>query len=152
MLQDTRRILNFLPHRYPFLLVDRIIEMEEETIKAIKNVTFNEPFFQGHFPENPVMPGVLIVEALAQAGGLLLLDKYSEQFTKDNSVMFLGGVEKARFKKPVLPGDTLDLEVKLVFFRRGVAKIEGTAKVKGEIVASATILSAVKTKEELGIK
>ncbi len=148
---DTKRILDFLPHRYPFLLVDRIISLEGDKLKAIKNVSFNEPFFLGHFPENPVMPGVLIIEALAQAGGLLLLDKLEGKFTKENSVMFLGGVEKARFKKPVIPGDVLELEVELIFFRRGVTKIEGTAKVNGELAASATILSAIKTKEELGL-
>ena len=148
---ETQKILNYLPHRYPFLLVDRIVEIKEDTLRAIKNVSFNEPFFVGHFPDNPVMPGVLIIEALAQAGGILLLQKLEGKFTKENSVMFLGGVEKARFKKPVLPGDTLELEVKLIFFRRGVSKIEGVAKVNSEIVASATILSAIKTKEELGL-
>ncbi len=148
---ETQKILNYLPHRYPFLLVDRIVEIKEDTLRAIKNVSFNEPFFVGHFPGNPVMPGVLIIEALAQAGGILLLQKLEGKFTKENSVMFLGGVEKARFKKPVLPGDTLELEVKLIFFRRGVSKIEGVAKVNSEIVASATILSAIKTKEELGL-
>ncbi len=148
---ETQKILNYLPHRYPFLLVDRIVEIKEDTLRAIKNVSFNEPFFVGHFPDNPVMPGVLIIEALAQAGGILLLQKLESKFTKENSVMFLGGVEKARFKKPVLPGDTLELEVKLIFFRRGVSKIEGVAKVNSEIVASATILSAIKTKEELGL-
>ncbi len=148
---ETQKILKYLPHRYPFLLVDKIVEINEDRLKAIKNVSFNEPFFVGHFPENPVMPGVLIIEALAQAGGILLLERLEDKFTKENSVMFLGGVEKARFKKPVVPGDVLELEVKLVFFRRGVSKIEGVAKVNSEIVASATILSAIKTKEELGL-
>jgi 3-hydroxyacyl-[acyl-carrier-protein] dehydratase len=148
-MKDRYRILELLPHRYPFLLVDKIIEDSENRFIAIKNVSNNEPFFQGHFPDMPVMPGVLIIEALAQAGGLRLLSRYDIK-TKDN-VTFFAGIEKARFRKPVLPGDTLSLEVKILSYRRGIAKIEGVAKVDGVIVAEATILTVIKPKKDLGL-
>jgi beta-hydroxyacyl-ACP dehydratase FabZ len=148
-MKDRYKILELLPHRYPFLLVDKIIEDSENRFIAIKNVSNNEPFFQGHFPDMPVMPGVLIIEALAQAGGLRLLSRYDIE-TKDN-VTFFAGIEKARFRKPVLPGDTLSLEVKILSYRRGIAKIEGVAKVDGVIVAEATILTVIKPKKDLGL-
>jgi 3-hydroxyacyl-[acyl-carrier-protein] dehydratase len=148
-MKDRYKILELLPHRYPFLLVDKIIEDSENRFIAIKNVSNNEPFFQGHFPDMPVMPGVLIIEALAQAGGLRLLSRYDIK-TKDN-VTFFAGIEKARFRKPVLPGDTLSLEVKILSYRRGIAKIEGVAKVDGVIVAEATILTVIKPKKDLGL-
>src|SRR5215470_4080590 len=104
---DINEIRAILPHRYPFLLVDRIIEMEPERIVGIKNVTLNEPFFQGHFPEFPVMPGVLIVEAMAQAGGVLVLKSIAE---RESKLVLLVAIENARFRRPVVPGDTLRLE------------------------------------------
>ena len=148
-MKDRYKILELLPHRYPFLLVDKIIEDSDEKFVAIKNVSHNEPFFQGHFPELPIMPGVLIIEALAQAAGLHLLGKYD--MPKENYVMFFAGIEKARFRKPVIPGDTLRLEIKVLSFRRGLAKVEGVATVDGEIAAEATILSIVRAKKDLGL-
>ncbi len=147
-MKDRYKILELLPHRYPFLLVDKIIEDSEDKFVAIKNVSHNEPFFQGHFPDMPIMPGVLIIEALAQAGGLSLLSRYDIE--KKNNVTFFAGIEKAKFRKPVLPGDTLFLEVKILSFRRGIAKIEGVAKVDENIVAEAVILTVIKPKKDLG--
>ncbi len=135
---DIGRVLARLPHRYPFLLVDRVLECEPgERLLALKNVTINEPFFQGHFPGRPVMPGVLIIEALAQATCLLALE--TEESGEDE-VYLLAGVDKARFRRPVLPGDALMLEARLVKRRRGIWMFEAEAKVEEAVVATAEIL------------
>jgi beta-hydroxyacyl-ACP dehydratase FabZ len=107
-MNDISDILAVMPHRYPFLLIDRVLEMDEKTIRAVKNVTFNEPHFLGHFPEVPVMPGVLIVEAMAQAGGFLLLSQAED---REDKLIFFTGIDKCRFRKPVVPGDQLIFEV-----------------------------------------
>lgn len=132
-------ILRWIPHRFPFLLLDRVLSLAEDRVVAVKNVTFNEPFFQGHFPTDPVMPGVLIVEAMAQAGGFLLLTRVED---KEGKLMYFAGIEQARFRRPVRPGDRLILEGKLISFRKRFAKIEATAWVENEKAAEG-ILSAV---------
>ena len=138
---DIHSILQILPHRYPFLLVDRILELNPgKTVKALKNVTFNEPFFQGHFPGQPVMPGVLLLEAMAQAGGFLVLNTIPNPETK---LMYFTGINQSRFKKVVKPGDQLIFEAELVKFRMGTCKISAKAMVDGEVVCSAEFLSSV---------
>ena len=140
---DINRILKVLPHRYPFLLVDRVLEITpQESIIALKNVTMNEPFFQGHFPDFPVMPGVLIIEALAQTAALLT---FSEERPED-AVYYFAGIDGARFKKPVLPGDQLIMTAKLERGRAGIYKFSVQAAVDGEIAAEANITCAVRTK------
>jgi beta-hydroxyacyl-ACP dehydratase FabZ len=132
-------IMKILPHRYPMLLVDRVLEIEEgKRIVGIKNVTANEQFFQGHFPGAPVMPGVLIVEAMAQCGAILFLRDIAD---RDQKLFFFGGVDKARFRRPVVPGDQLRLECELVQRRGNSVKIRGTATVDGSVVAEAEMLS-----------
>ena len=132
-------ILKILPHRYPMLLVDRVLEMERgKRIVCIKNVTANEQFFQGHFPGAPVMPGVLIVEAMAQCGAVLVLSDIPD---RDKKLFLFGGVDKARFRRPVVPGDQLRLECELVQKRGNSVKIRGTATVDGNVVAEAEMLS-----------
>jgi 3-hydroxyacyl-[acyl-carrier-protein] dehydratase len=136
-LMDIGDILKILPHRYPFLLIDRVVELERmKRIVALKNVTINEPFFQGHFPEKPIMPGVLIVEAIAQAGGLLLL---TEVPNRDEMLMVFTGIERARFRRPVLPGDQVRLEVEVRAWRVTAARLEGKAYVDGKVAAEATV-------------
>lgn len=131
-------IMDRLPHRYPFLLVDRVLECEPgERLLALKNVSMNEPFFQGHFPGKPVMPGVLIVEALAQTTCLLALETESSD---SNAIYLLAGVDKARFKRPVMPGDQLQLEARLLKRRRGIWVFDAQASVDGHLVASAEIM------------
>ena len=140
---DINQILKMLPHRYPFLLVDRVIEITpRETITALKNVIMNEPFFQGHFPDFPVMPGVLIIEALAQTAALLT---FSEERAED-AIYYFAGIDGARFKKPVLPGDQLIMTAKLERGRAGIYKFAVQATVDGEIAAEANITCAVRTK------
>jgi 3-hydroxyacyl-[acyl-carrier-protein] dehydratase len=140
---DVTRIQALLPHRYPFLLVDRVIELEpNRRIRAIKNVTVNEPFFQGHFPGHPVMPGVLVVEAMAQAGGLLTQLSLEAQPDKSEKLFYLVKVDNARFNKMVVPGDQLDIEVVLKRMIRNMAQYECSARVDGKVVASAEILCA----------
>jgi 3-hydroxyacyl-[acyl-carrier-protein] dehydratase len=135
---DIQEITNYLPHRYPFLLVDRVVEVDSgQRLVALKNVTFNEPFFQGHFPQKPVMPGVLIIEALAQATGLLAME--SEEVS-GAAIYYLVGVDKARFKRPVVPGDQLMLEVSVTKQRRGIWSFSGKATVDGAVCASAEIM------------
>lgn len=135
---DIQEIKNYLPHRYPFLLVDRVLEVDSgKRLVGIKNVTFNEPFFQGHFPEKPVMPGVLIIEALAQATGLLAME--SEEVS-GSAIYYLVGVDRARFKRPVVPGDQVRLEVSVVKQRRGIWSFSGVATVDGAVCASAEIM------------
>ena len=130
-------ILKILPHRYPFLLIDRVVELVRmKSIVALKNVTITEPFFQGHFPEKPIMPGVLIVEAIAQAGGLLLL---TEVPNRDELLMVFTGIEKARFRRPVAPGDQLRIEVVVRAWRKTAARLEGKAYVDGKVVCEATV-------------
>jgi 3-hydroxyacyl-[acyl-carrier-protein] dehydratase len=134
---DIGDILKILPHRYPFLLIDRVIELERmKSIVALKNVTITEPFFQGHFPEKPIMPGVLIVEAIAQAGGLLLL---TEVPNRDEMLMMFTGIEKARFRRPVVPGDQLRIEVVVKAWRITAARLEGKAYVDGKVACEATV-------------
>ena len=131
-------IMNILPHRYPLLLVDRVLEIEEKRIVCLKNVTANEQFFQGHFPGAPVMPGVLIVEAMAQCAAVLIL----RDIPNRNEKLFLfGGVDNARFRKPVIPGDQLRLECQILQRRNTSVKVQGTATVDGVVVAEAVLLS-----------
>lgn len=142
---DIKEIIKRLPHRYPFLLVDRIIDFEEgKRVVGLKNVTFNEPFFQGHFPENPIMPGVLILEAMAQTGGALLLGSVSD---KEKKLIYLIGVDKARFRKPVLPGDQLRMEVSVTRIRGNFCQLWAEAFVDNEKVAEAEFLSTMVEKE-----
>ena len=137
---DINEILKLLPHRYPFLLVDRVVEFEVgKSLVGIKNVTINEPFFQGHFPEKPVMPGVLILEALAQATGLLAFRTESRGAARDSLYYFVG-IDNARFKRPVEPGDQLRLEVKLIKTKRGIWVFDTNATVDGHTAATATIM------------
>jgi len=134
---DVNEIRTILPHRYPFLLVDRIVELEAERIVGLKNVTMNEPFFQGHFPEFPVMPGVMIVEAMAQTAGILVLRSIPD---RHNKLVFLVSVDAARFRKPVVPGDQLRIEMKVIRRKGTVAKMAGTATVNGVLVAEAEVM------------
>lgn len=141
-MMDVKEIREYLPHRYPFLLVDRVVELTPgETIVAYKNVTVNEPFFNGHFPDYPVMPGVLIVEAMAQAAGILGF-KTMDKGAQDGSIYYFVGADNLRFKRPVVPGDRLQLEAKIISERRGIWKFEVHSSVDGETVSSATILCA----------
>jgi 3-hydroxyacyl-[acyl-carrier-protein] dehydratase len=140
---DVVAIQSVLPHRYPFLLVDRVIELEANLrIRAIKNVSINEPFFTGHFPTHPVMPGVLVIEAMAQAGGLLTQFSQANPFEKSDKLFYLVKVDNARFSKMVVPGDQLELEVTLKRNIRNMALYTGIARVDGKEVASAEILCA----------
>ena len=142
---NISEILKILPHRYPFLLVDRVIEFEPwKKIKAIKNVTFNEPFFVGHFPEIPVMPGVLIVEAMAQTGGILMLNSVEDPAEK---LVFFMGIDKAKFRKPVVPGDQLIIEAELLNKRNRFVVIKANAKVGNKIVAEAELKAAIVDRE-----
>ena len=141
---DIHEILDHLPHRYPFVLVDKVISMElGKEITAIKNVTINEPYFPGHFPYHPVMPGVLIVEALAQAAALLSFKTMDTKPTED-SVYYFAGIDNARFKKPVNPGDQIVLHVKIDRVLKGIWKYSGTATVDNETVAEANMMCILK--------
>jgi 3-hydroxyacyl-[acyl-carrier-protein] dehydratase len=134
---DNEAIREILPHRYPMLLVDRILELEPERIVGIKNVTANEPFFTGHFPNFPVMPGVLIVEAMAQVAGVLVLKDIPD---RANKLVFLAGIDNAKFRRPVLPGDQLRIEMKVIKRKASVAKMHGQATVDGALVAEVEVL------------
>jgi len=134
---DIQAIREILPHRYPMLLVDRIEELEPERIVGIKNVTINEPFFVGHFPEYPVMPGVLIVEAMAQVAGVLVLSQIPD---RDKKQVLLASVEQAKFRRPVRPGDQLRIEMKVLRLKTSIAKMSGVATVDGVVVAEAEVL------------
>ncbi|MDY0039087.1 MAG: 3-hydroxyacyl-ACP dehydratase FabZ [Desulforhabdus sp.] len=140
MAKDILEIMRVLPHRYPFLMVDRIIELTPEKVIGVKNVSINEPFFQGHFPGNPVMPGVMIVEALAQAGGILAFSLLSEP--KNNSV-YLMGLDKVRFRKPVRPGDQLILKLAVLKQRGAIFKMKGEALVGDQLVAEAELMATI---------
>ena len=134
---DIQEILALLPHRYPMLMVDRIVDVTEDSIVGIKNVTFNEPHFTGHFPGLPVMPGVLIVEAMAQTAGILVGKLAPHTRGK---VMFLASVEEAKFRRPVVPGDQLRIEMKMLRLKHSVAKMQGTVTVDGQVAAEATLM------------
>ncbi|MGO2233204.1 beta-hydroxyacyl-ACP dehydratase [Marinomonas sp. UCMA 3892] len=141
-MMDVNEIRQYLPHRYPFLLVDRIVEINlNDSIIAYKNVTINEPFFNGHFPNHPVMPGVLIIEAMAQAAGVLGF-KSMDKKPEDGSIYYFVGADNARFKRPVVPGDRLQLEAKIIAEKRGIWKFECRATVDGQLACSATIMCA----------
>jgi beta-hydroxyacyl-ACP dehydratase FabZ len=141
---DIQAIRDILPHRYPMLLVDRIEELEPERVVGIKNVTINEPFFDGHFPNYPVMPGVLVVEAMAQVAGVLVLSQIPDRHKK---IVLLASVEQAKFRKPIRPGDQLRIEMKLAKKKATVAKMFGTACVNGSVVAEAEMLCKLADRE-----
>ncbi len=137
---DIHKVLSLLPHRYPFLLIDKVLDYKpNEYLVALKNVSYNEPYFNGHFPVRPVMPGVLIVEAMAQATGLLSMESRPEEVSQ-KSLYYFVGIDKARFKRPVEPGDQLILKVELGHVRRGIWKFVGVAKVDDKIVATANLM------------
>jgi beta-hydroxyacyl-ACP dehydratase FabZ len=137
----VNEIMRFLPHRYPFLLVDRIVELEaDKRIVGLKNVTINEPFFQGHFPGAPVMPGVLIIEAMAQVAGVMI---YRDLPDKDKKLIYFTGIESAKFRRPVLPGDQLRIEMELLNRRNNFGKMQGRATVDGKLASEAIVLFAI---------
>ncbi len=145
---DIQKVLSILPHRYPFLLIDRVLEFEkDQRLLALKNVTYNEPFFNGHFPIKPVMPGVMIVEAMAQATGILTGASNPETVT-DTSIILFVGIEKARFKKPVEPGDQLHIEVVLKKMRRGIGMFDCVATVDDKVVTTAEIMCTARDVNE----
>src|SRR5271156_4985587 len=143
-LLDIREIRDILPHRYPMLLVDAILELEEERIVGIKNVTVNEPFFVGHFPEFPVMPGVLVVEAMAQVAGVLVLKSIPD---RKNKLVLLASIEEAKFRRPVLPGHQLRIEMKVTRRKASVAKMHGQATVDGVVMAEAELMCKLADRE-----
>jgi 3-hydroxyacyl-[acyl-carrier-protein] dehydratase len=147
MILDTNGIQKILPHRYPFLMVDAILEMEDKKhIIGVKNVSINEAYFQGHFPGQPVMPGVLIIEALAQTGGLLLLKDIPD---RENKLLYFVAVDGARFRRPVVPGEQLLLDVAVVTWRGNFCKLQGKATVNGELAAEATMMCKMTDRDEL---
>lgn len=138
---DIQEIMSILPHRYPFLLVDRIVEMDrKKRIVGLKNVTANEPQFTGHFPENPIMPGVLTIEAMAQTGGVLLLTEYPDRAER---LMVFTGIDEAKFRRPVVPGDQLRIEVDVISWRPKISKMRGRCTVDGQLAAEAVITCAL---------
>ncbi|MBI5682795.1 MAG: 3-hydroxyacyl-ACP dehydratase FabZ [Deltaproteobacteria bacterium] len=141
---DINEILKILPHRYPFLLVDKIVEFEAgKMAKGIKNVTINEPFFQGHFPCHPIMPGVLLIEAMAQVGGILAFKSASVE----NKVVYFMGIDKARFRKPVMPGDRVELILNVIKNRGDIWVFKGEANVDGKLAAEAEIMATIMERE-----
>ena len=141
---DIVEIMSILPHRYPLLLIDRILELEPKTrIVALKNVTVNEPHFAGHFPDYPIMPGVMIIEAIAQAGGALLLTEIPD---RDDKLMVFTGIDSAKFRRPVVPGDQLRIEVTVLNWRTAAVKMRGIATVDGKLACEATVMCALTTR------
>jgi 3-hydroxyacyl-[acyl-carrier-protein] dehydratase/UDP-3-O-[3-hydroxymyristoyl] N-acetylglucosamine deacetylase/3-hydroxyacyl-[acyl-carrier-protein] dehydratase len=144
---NIEQIQGMLPHRYPFLLIDRILELEEgKSVVALKNVTYNEPFFQGHFPALKVMPGVLVVEALAQAGGILLYRSIPEP---DKKISLLSKIDKTKFRKPVVPGDQLRLEVEMIKLKSRFCHVRGRALVDGEVVVEGEVMASLMNLEDM---
>jgi 3-hydroxyacyl-[acyl-carrier-protein] dehydratase len=142
---DINEIMAYLPHRYPFLMVDKIVEFEEgKQITGIKNVTINEPFFQGHFPGHPIMPGVLIIEAMAQVGGILAFK--SDPENAEGKVVYFMGIDKARFRKPVVPGDQVRIVLTVLKQRRAIWKFKGEAFVEDKLVAEAELMATIMDK------
>ena len=142
---DIHEILKQLPHRYPFLMVDRVLSMEKgKSIKALKNVTINEPFFAGHFPHRPVMPGVLMLEAMAQAAALLSFDTMGVRLD-DKTVYYFAGIDAARFKRPVEPGDQLIMDVDLLRMKSGIFKYKGVTRVDGNVACEAELMCTMRT-------
>jgi len=142
---EISEIMGILPHRYPFLLIDRIVEIErKKRIVAIKNVTINEPFFQGHFPGYPIMPGALVVEAIAQTGGVLLMPEVPDRHRK---LMVFTGIERAKFRRPVVPGDQLRIEVSVLNWKPRVARMEGRAMVDGKLACEAIVMCQLVPRE-----
>ena len=140
---DISQVMEVLPHRYPFLLVDRILEFEpNKRIVGLKNVTINEPFFQGHFPGHPIMPGVLLIEAMGQTGGVLALKSLPEEEAKKKVIYFMS-IDKAKFRKPVLPGDQVRLEVTVIKQRGNIQSLQAVATVAGAVVAQAELLAMI---------
>ncbi len=141
---DIGEILKYLPHRYPMLLIDRVVEFQHgESLVAIKNVSYNEPYFQGHFPNRPVMPAVIILEAMAQATGILVL-RSMDKLPSEKSIYYFVGIDGARFRRPVEPGDQLRIEVNLLRSSRGIWKLRSNASVDGEIVANGDLMGAMR--------
>lgn len=141
MTLDIQEIMSYLPHRYPFLLIDRIVEFERtKRLVAIKNVSINEPFFQGHFPGYPIMPGVLVVEAMAQAGGIIMLAEIAD---REKKLVVFSGIERAKFRRPVTPGDQLRIEVNVLSMRSRAGRIEGNAFVDGKLACQAILTCQV---------
>lgn len=144
-MMDIHEILKKLPHRYPFLMVDRVTAIDKgKSIQAIKNVTINEPFFTGHFPQRPVMPGVMMLEAMAQVGALLVFDSVGAS-PDDDTVYYFAGIDGARFKRPVEPGDQLVMEVTLVRAKAGIYKFSGVTRVDGQVACEAELMCTVRT-------
>lgn len=138
---DIQEILGLLPHRYPFLLIDKVVEFEpQKRLVAIKNVTINEPFFQGHFPGYPIMPGVLVVEAMAQAGGIIMTAAMPD---RDKKLVVFSGIERAKFRRPIVPGDQVRIEVDVLAFRSRAGRIQGNAFVDGKLACEATLTCQV---------
>lgn len=142
---DIREIMNVLPHRYPFLLIDRVVSiLPGEKITALKNVSFNEPFFQGHFPGIPIMPGVLIIEAMCQAGGFLALKSFDAPHAREERyLIYLAGIDNVRFRQPVIPGDQIIFEVEMLKVRSKVVKMRGIASVDSKRVAEADLMASL---------
>jgi 3-hydroxyacyl-[acyl-carrier-protein] dehydratase len=138
---DIQEILGLLPHRYPFLLIDRVVEFERgKRLVAIKNVTMNEPFFQGHFPGYPIMPGVLVIEAMAQAGAIIMMSEIPDRETK---LAVFTGIERAKFRRPVTPGDQLRIEVDVLAFKSRLGRMEAKATVDGKVACQATLTCSI---------